>query len=185
MLKSKIENQYSKHNKSRICQGDIVKDFKFTTVTTESNVMENGFPYVVVFSQDCDLANNKDKEDNGKIINNQFLVNILFLPAFPAKILREGKHLEDFCERLQDRLNTQRWKTIKTNNNSRYHFLNGYSNFQIPDLVIDFKLYFTSSVDNFINMHNTNYLSTVNELFRERMVQRFCDYFNRIALPEI
>jgi predicted DNA binding CopG/RHH family protein len=40
-------------------------------------------------------------------------------------------------------------------------------------------------IQELINQHNDNYFCTLNELFRERLSQRFASYFTRIGLPVI
>jgi len=46
MLQSKIKTVYEKHSGSRVCQGDIYRDFSFSIVTENAQVMEISFPYI-------------------------------------------------------------------------------------------------------------------------------------------
>lgn len=188
MLKSKIETQYEKHDCSRVCQGDILRDFKFSIIEEDGKVIEISFPYIVILSQDCDLEQRlkeeiiEDKPTYKKC--NSYLPNILFIPAFPSENLKTGVHLEEVYFIIQDTKGKDLWKPIKNNNNERYHFLSSYNNFQIPDLVIDFKLYQTIPISTFIKVYNNHYLASVNELFREDLSHRFTHYLSRVALPE-
>lgn len=50
--------------------------------------------------------------------------------------------------------------------------------------MIDFKIYYSLPIEYLIQYYKQEYVATVNELFHERLSQRFADYFNRIALPE-
>lgn len=184
MLKSKIKAYYRKHNKIRVCQGDILKDFQFPSVNNDK-IIEYVFPYIVVISQDCDLENNKTFYENDLDKNNQFLPNILFLPAFTSESLRDGSHLKDIFSVIQDRINSSRWDLIKQNKNERYQYLSSYSNYQIPDLVIDFKTYFTLNINHFLMQYKKKYIASINELFRENLSQRFSNYLNRIGLPNL
>jgi ABC-type cobalamin/Fe3+-siderophores transport system ATPase subunit len=75
---------------------------------------------------------------------------------------------------------------IKKNSISeRYHYLPQTLDLEMQDLVIDFKCYISMPIQELINQHNDNYFCTLNELFRERLSQRFASYFTRIGLPVI
>ena len=190
MLRSKIDRLYEIHSGERICQGDIFRNVYKAGVTKEE-VIENVYPYVVVISQDCDLqfgvTKGDNSESNGELhLSNQFLPNILFLPAFPASHVREGEHLKVLYKIEQDRINYERWQLIKQNRNERYHYLPSYLDFQIPELAIDFKHYFSLPTgSSMVRQLNNYYLATVNELFREDLSRRFSNYLSRIPLPEV
>jgi hypothetical protein len=77
------------------------------------------------------------------------------------------------------------WAPIKQNNNERYHYLPSYLDFQIPELLVDFKMYFTLPINVVFSGVNPFYLATINELFREKLSQRFSFYLSRIGLPDI
>ncbi len=190
MLRSKIDRLYEIHPGERVCQGDIFRNVDFEVVT-EEKVIENGYPYVVVISQDCDLQFGVTKEDNSELngelrLSHQFLPNILFLPAFLAEHVRSGEHLEDLYGIKQEHINSTDWKLIKQNRNERYHYLPSYLDFQIPELAIDFKHYFSLPTESsIVRQLNNSYLATVNELFREDLSRRFSNYLSRIPLPEV
>lgn len=187
MLKSKVEAHYEIHNCERICQGDILRDFKFTLTTEPNVILEIFFQYLIIISQDCDLEHCLKKSTIPESSNfkcNQFLPNILFIPAFPMDKVKNGEHLVDLYNIKQDRIGSDLWKPITKNLNDRYHFLKSNLNFQVPDLVVDFKLYQTIPTETFLKLHKESYLTSVNELFRENLSQRFTNYFSRIALPE-
>jgi hypothetical protein len=137
-------------------------------------------PYAVLLSQDCDIEqDNPDGE-----YRNQFLPNYLLLPAFLALQLQEGKHLSAFNLKTE-RIDSTRWKTLKQNKNDRYHFLDSDGNFQVPELVLDFKAYYTIPRETLRFLYPSCYFATVNELFRESLSQRFANYLARIALPDL
>lgn len=187
MLKSKIDKPFEKHDCFRICQGDILRDVAFRLVDDiDNSVKEFKFPYLVVITQDCDLENSKYDLVPPQLpfSNNQFLPNVMFLPAFPAESVREGKHLENLFQVTQNRIDKDLWKPIIKNHNERYHFLNNYIDYQIPELIIDFKTYFTLPTKYFKQIYKINYLATINELFREELSQRFSMYLARIATPK-
>jgi hypothetical protein len=188
MLKSKIDKPYEKHNCARGCQGDILRDVKIRRVIDEDKVEDIELPYVVLLSQDCDIEQslkNAIPDDIDPAKNNQYLPNALIIPAFTADSVRAGNHLSELFGINQDRISSGQFKIIKQNNNDRYHFLNAYPSLQIPDLLIDFKIYFSIEYNIFFKFYaDGGYLGTINELFRERLSQRFTNYLGRIGLPE-
>lgn len=189
MLKSKIDKYYDQHNCQRICQGDILKDFKFNTIKSDdSEVVEYYFPFIIILSQDCDLQYGllvSSDLSHGPITSTQYLHNIIFVPAFPVDAVKSGEHLLSLFNIIQDKLDSKQFKLIKKNRNERYHYLINDLDLQIPELLIDFKAYYTLSQEYFSAKHKPSYVATINELFRERLSQRFSNYINRIGVPEI
>lgn len=180
-----FETFYIKRDKDRIYQGDILKDFSLYSVekiSDELEIKEYPFPYVVVISQDCDLSNffrNRHKQ-----VFNQFLPNILVLPAFLADDLLVGEHIKNIFDITQEAINSKTKKeAIRNNNDPRYHFLRA-SGADIPDLIIDFKIYFSISMNDIIKGKENNYSLSLNYLARELLSQRFANYINRIGLPD-
>lgn len=187
MLKSKIESRYTIHDKCRITQGDILRDFKFHAANLNSQnieLREFTFTYLIIISQDCDLENcNNNTPKDG--LTNQFLPNILTIPAFPDEELRSGKHYSEMFGITQRQIDTAKFTTIKGNHESRYHYLIGDDSKQIPNLILDFKHYITIPFSMITANYQTSYLATTNELFRETISQRFTYYLSRIGLPTI
>ena len=108
-MKSKIESRYKIHNKARICQGDILQDFKYIEIFSEEDAIEWYIPYIVVMTQDCDLESDLrnrnevdildcdtgEAEEKVEITQDKFLQSILVCPAYVAPDLRKGIHLKD------------------------------------------------------------------------------------------
>lgn len=170
------------------------------------DVKQFKFPYFVVLSQACDLDKDYDsfqkyvyyneKYDLGSLNNipnndlqsiysmyDKLLPSILLCPAFPATSLREGEHLKNYDNYILNRINSKDWDKVKKNNMSRYHFLKEDLDFQIPNLVIDFKRYYTVPTSYLYSSFDELYLSSLNELYREHLSQRFTNYLSRIGLP--
>jgi hypothetical protein len=174
MLQSKIDKPYEKHDCSRICQGDILRDYTHSIVSASSVVEELSFPYLIVVTQDCDLqqcfkALAELTDGDNKI--NPFLPHVLVIPAFPAEQAREGTHLTEIFKITQDRINSYRWNIISDNKEDRYHFLPNYQPLQVPNLLLDFKTYFTIDTEDLRGVFPKYYLATINELFREHLSQ--------------
>ncbi|MCX5709657.1 MAG: hypothetical protein NT088_02875 [Candidatus Omnitrophica bacterium] len=190
MLKSKITTVYEKHNCQRICQGDILRDVQFYIIGKGSAQVDLKFPYVIVISQDCDLEEGEKKKvakptPEGLIEFNQYLPNILILPAFPAELVKQGEHLKELFSVKPVNIGSDLWKFIKKNSDPRYQFLHSDVALQIPEMVIDFKIHYSVPFCYFEEKYKKFYLATINELFRERLSQRFFSYLNRIGLPNI
>ncbi len=185
MLKSKIENLFEKHDCERISQGDILRDIKFNIVKNNNEVQEICFQYAIVLTQDCDLEQYQKKRTEIKKgeVFNQYIPNLLIIPGFPAESLRQGDHLTELYNYQQDRINSDKWKIVKSNKDERYHFLKGNVDLQVPDMVCDFKNIYTIGFDYIFEQYKKVYLATVNELFRENLSRRFTNYFSRIGLP--
>ncbi len=186
MFKSKIKTFYEKHDCERICQGDILRDFHIFFTKANKEAFEGEFLYIIILSQDCDILNEYLKRtkinNNEQQSFNQFLPNIIYCPAFPYEEIKEGTHLEKLYNIKQENLITSK---VKNNREDRFHYLQKHIDYQVPELVIDFKLYYTMPVEDLCKQHKISYLATVNELFRENLSQRFSNYLNRIGLPEI
>ena len=186
MLPSAINNHYKTHDASKISQGDILRDFEFIIGGKGRNAVQIEFQYVVVLNQDCDLSWGShffDRDTTQPF--NQYLHNILLTPAFPAGLARSGEHLSKLFGFKSCRITSANWKLIKQNRNPRYHYLPADIDLQIPDLLIDFKAYYTIPYEYILELYSDSYQTTINELFRDALGQRFAHFFTRIALPEI
>ena len=185
-MKSRIESFFIKHSGKRICQGDIFRDFEYIEFVSNNKKTGTGikkiFPYLLVLSQDCDLESDHKNHIECKDNQDKYLISILVCPGYSADALRKGNHLKEYGLKM-NRIDSDRWKIIKNNQNPRYHFLRGVQELQIPNLVVDFKHYYTISRDMLYEYFKDHYLSSVNELFREALSQRFANYLSRIGLP--
>lgn len=190
-MKSNISKSLESHDCERITQGDILRDFSFYFADLSKEIDEISFEYVVILSQDCDLEQGQkfdylQTRSSEEIIKfNQLLPNVIFTPAFLIENIKKGEHLKEFFNITCDTINSDKLKLIKQNKDERYHFINGNIDKQVPDLIIDFKLYFTSSIGIVLGQYKDTYIATLNELFRESLSQRYCNYLNRIGLPEV
>lgn len=180
--------RYIYRESARLHQGDIFRDISHNVIDTNGAVFSISIPYAVILTQDCDLDQGRDYLGDlpvEPVESNQFIANLIMVPMFPAEHLREGTHLEDLYLVTQKRINSDRWKHVCNNNNLRYHFFKGDITFQLPDLAIDFKHYFTVQARMLVNLYENHYLASINEIFREHLSQRFCNYLSRIALPDV
>lgn len=187
-MKSKIETVYRRHDRDRVCQGDLFEDFVYPEwVSREGKkikIQNRTIPYLIVLTQDCDLEGDHRNHTTASEKQDKYLQSILVCPAYQADKLKEGNHLEKLGYTMEYQ-NKNNWKAIKQNNNPRYHYLETFK--QIPALAIDFKHYYSIPRDILYKEMKADhhYIGTVNELFRESLSQRFAYYLSRVGLPEI
>lgn len=203
-MKLSVDSIYYEHGGNRICQGDIFVKFKYPVrylpKDHEFDVDELTIPYLVVLSQDCDLLSDCWNRNEIQTIDcdtgedcsekekdhDKLIPSILVCPAYPAKIFKKGKHLEKFDYQMQDfRKKGTMWNFVVTNQNPRYHFLKRKAGTQMPDVIIDFKQYYTIPRDLLYERFDEHYLMTLNALFREELSHRFANYLSRVGVPII
>ena len=189
MFPSKVDTQYCKRNNGRVYQGDILRDMLLLEmqyaddIGSKYNVVEKNVPYIVVLTQDCDLEQDFNNRNQISDKHDKYMESILVCPAYLAEEFRGGNHLEEFGLKME-KWNSKRYKQIKTQNNYRYHYLDGYPPYQIPNLVLDFKHYYTIPRDViYFAKENGHYLTSLRQLFREDLSHRFSFFLSRIGLP--
>lgn len=168
----------------RIHQGDILEDLFYrypSFVKDEIIVGTINLPYGIVLTQDCDLERDytcrKENNEDDRVIQS-----ILICPAFLAEIFREGNHLKELGI-ITEKKNSDSWRYITKNQNKRFHFLSEDSNFGMPNLIIDFKHYYTFSRQDIYDLFPNQYKVSLDILYREELSQRFSYYISRIGLP--
>lgn len=181
---------YSKNGLERIHQGDLLEqiEYKFLTFKNDEMIIDRfTFPYAVVLSQECDLeqdyeARKNIPDKNGKCNQDKYLNSLLICPAYLAAEFRGGIHLNKLGYKMEE-WTTDQWKIIKSNHNDRFHFLDEDTENGLPNLIIDFKHFYTLTRDEIYQVFPINYKISLKELFRERLSQRFVNYLSRIGLP--
>ncbi len=81
--------------------------------------------------------------------------------------------------------NSERWGVIKKNKNERYHFLEKNEELCLPNLIIDFKQYYTIPTHILYKLYKDHFVGSLKPLFREDLSHRFAFYLSRIGLPNI
>jgi len=181
----KISAKKTKKILKRLSQGDIFQDIEiienievYKSIVTVHKI---SFPFVVCLNQDCDLET--DFWNNDEVLCDNNLLHILIAPAFIFEQFLSGNHWGNIFSnnRPQKRKDTT-IKKIIDNEIPRYHYLN-FPDKDIPDLIIDFKHFFSVYKKNIYDQIDKRFCS-LDDLFKEKINQRFSYYISRIGLPE-
>ena len=176
---------YTTPSDSRVGQGDVFKDLSYQYITNGNEISTTQYPFWVVVSQDCDLEHdyNTDIGKEGYNTDDKRLQTILLVPAFVAEQLRAGTHMAINDWTMQS-FNSGLWSPVKQNNHPRYHYLEKEEGSDLPDLVIDFKRFYTFPREYIYDSLELR-VSRLNDLYKEAASTRFSNYLCRIALPEL
>lgn len=183
-LSAKIKKQ----NEPRICQCDIFHDIEVVEKITESDkgidVSYLHFPLVICLNQDCDL--NSDARDKGVPGSNKDcrLIHLLVAPLFNFDEFRNGSHWGELFQ-IGDSYNPNKTKgeRVIQNKDERFHFLHFDPSMKLPDMVIDFKHFFSVNTQ-YLYDNLDKRVCSLSEVYREKICQRFAFYFSRIGLPD-
>lgn len=187
MYVSKVKSQFIRFRKQRICQGDILRDLEFIVGAPISNTEAEIEPssnkeYWVVMTQDCDLSQDFAQRLASSKMGSNSIRSILLCPAYPARQFYTGEHLKDWDTETFNAKKVK--KIIKNDEYKRYHYIKGEPELGVPELVIDFKHFFTVPVEVAYSQRKSTYIATIGELYREELSQRFANFLSRIGLPE-
>ncbi len=177
-----------------ISQCDIFKDVEFIEyVKEEKNIIEASkivFPLVIVLTQSCDLQQDyntrKKMEKSQERDQDKLLISVIVAPIYNFEDFRMGEHLNQIGLTMlnQGKREKTPCKKIIENENKRYHYLKFDDSVDIVESVIDFKHYFTVTINYLNSIYDTNYKCSVESLYRELIVQRFSNFLSRIGLPD-
>ena len=172
----------------RICQCDMFHDIDVVERIIENDmgieVKKLHFPMVVCLNQDCDLnSDDRDKQKEG-VNNNCRLLHLIVAPVFNFDSFMTGSHWGDLFDpgKKFKKDGTEIGK-IKNNDDPRYHYLHFDTDSGLPDMIIDFKHFFTVSTD-YLYQNIGKRVRAIDELYREKISQRFAYYISRIGLPD-
>ena len=177
-----------------INQCDIFRNVEFLEYVQEEGdvitVSKIIFPLAIVLTQACDLqqdynARRRNIEEH-KGNQDKFLISVIVAPVYNFEDLRLGNHLEQLGLTMQamgGRTKSLCDNIIK-NENKRYHYLCFPDDVDIVESVIDFKHYFTVTVNYLNNIYQQQYVCSIESLYREQISQRFSNFLARIGLPE-
>ena len=173
----------------RISQCDIFQDI--TVVESiridgaEVEMKTIAFPYVICLNQDCDLNSDKrDKTINPDANKNCRLLHLIVAPLFIFDSFIEGTHWGGLFDPTPSiSIKRTEGQKIMNNENPRYHYLHFDEESKLPNMIIDFKHFFTVSTEQLYGSLDHRVCS-VDELYREKICQRFAFFQSRIGLPD-
>ena len=179
----KISAKKANKTNSRICQGDIFTEIEvienFQVKRSQIILNKISFPYVVCINQECDLENDFKSSDN----KDNKLLHIAIAPAFNFEDFLSGTHWARIFEtNATSKRKDTKSKLIMDNEIPRFHYLN-FNEPQMPELIIDFKHFFTINRDVLYGQLDKR-LCSLDDLFKEKLSQRFSNFVSRIGLPE-
>ena len=105
-------------------------------------------------------------------------------PLYNLEHVYNGEHLSEISRKMTE---ISRKKTpgenLITNQNPRYHYLKFPEKTYIVPSIVDFKHYFSVSIDYLLKCKNQKFICQIAELYREDLSQRFSAYLSRVGLP--
>lgn len=177
----------------QIHQGDIYKDIDYIEyaeiIDGRVEISKIRYQHVMVLSQECDLTQDyteRKKDPKDPKVYDKLLQSIIVVPLFNYEQFRTGSHLSNLGYTMAtDYSNPKKTpaKTLKQNNNPRYHYVEFDDTIPIIPSVIDFKRFFTVDINTLYKFKSQNYICSLDILFRERVSQRFANFLSRIGLP--
>ncbi len=181
----------------RICQGDIYCNIEYLEgadiIGDMASFSKIVFPLVYILTQDCDLEQDHPYRSAELSVENSSddkkLLSVILAPIYNEEHFLKGEHLSDLGLKMRaiNKMKKGKWTTqyneLVNNTNPRYHFLEFGEEIPIVNSVIDFKHYFTISVDKLLDKRTDKYVCKVSELYREQISQRFAYFLSRIGLP--
>lgn len=176
---------------SRVRQGDVFKDVEFLEyVAEERGIIEVSrieFPLAVVLTQDCDLMQDFRARYGRKhrpSTQDKLLLSVLVAPVYNLEHVYLGKHLETLDIEMEP---ITRGRTpgdyLLSNQRPRYHYLEFPDNVPIPPSVVDFKHYFSVTVEYLKQAKQDCFVCNIAPLHREDLAQRFAAFLGRIGVP--
>lgn len=157
----------AKINKTGIIQQcDIFKNVEFIEYAIENEssieVSKIIFPNVIVLTQACDLQQDFDarKRIVGGGDQDKLLISVIVAPIYNFEDFRNGKHLEQLGMKMQDQGGRSKSKcsNIFKNETKRYHYLQFDADIPLVESVIDFKHYYTVTVNYLSQIYDSNYV---------------------------
>jgi len=154
----------------------------------QADVVITSHPWLVVLNQECDLqfdrlarTNTPLRVGGAPVKKDKILHSVLLCPGFPEEHVLAGTYIKDATAWSKGES-----KTLLRNQVERYHSLPAED--PLPEaLVLDFKLIVATSPDylqTWVEQNPDCAVAVLNPPFRDRLTQRFVNYFARIAEPE-
>jgi hypothetical protein len=174
----------------RICQGDIIRDVEFLEYARERadyvEISKINYPLVVVLTQDCDLSQDYgvrwSRQDTPT--HDKAICSVLVAPIYNAEHVYVGEHLSELNLQAQAiNKNKTPGKSLRSNEVPRYHYCEFPEGIPLPSSIVDFKHYFSVSVEYLKKRKRVHFVCQLATLYREDLSLRFASFLSRIGLP--
>lgn len=146
------------------------------------------YSWLVVLNQECDLqfdqlarAGEPLRAGCSPVKKDKLLRSILLCPAFPQDRVLAGTYIEEATK-----WSGNEKRMLEQNRHERYHVLRAEGPITEP-LMLDFKLIVAAHpeyLQQWVQEHTENVVAVLCPPYRDRLTQRFVNYFGRIAEPE-
>jgi hypothetical protein len=114
------------------------------------------------------------------------LISVLMAPLYNVEHVYQGEHLSELGIRMERLPKTGNSGTfLRNNERPRYHYLEFDEGIPIVPSVIDFKHYFSVTVEYLTQLRPSAFVCSVAPLFREHIAHRFASYLARVGLPDL
>ncbi len=177
-IESNIKSRYLSIDKERFCQWDILHNLEYNGILLR---------YAVILTQECDLQQDYSSflDLEWKTLKNydKFITHILICPAYVSDLFCSWKHIDE-KKQMRTFNSADLLKIRRNDEQKRYHFLQWNDELKLPELVLDFKNFITIPRDDLYSIYNEVYHCSINELFKDDLSHRFCNFLSRIWLPE-
>jgi hypothetical protein len=187
-----VSQRYRAPDPGRIEQTAILRDVLLPEVHFRrdegASASLTRYSWLVVLNQDCDLqfdrlarAGQPLRPGGPPVNKDKLLRSVVLCPAFPQDHVLAGTYVEDATEWR----GTQK-DILLQNRHERYHVLPAEGPVTEP-LVLDFKLITAvhpEYLQQWIEQHPASVVAVLCPPYRDRLIQRFVNYFGRIAEPE-
>jgi hypothetical protein len=142
------------------------------------------FPFIICLNQECDLENDYYTSiDDTCERRDCSLLHLAIAPAFIFEQFLEGTHWgKIFNNNNSAKRSDTKIKFILNNEIPRFHYLR-FPEQGMPELIVDFKHFFTIDRNCLYNNLNKR-LCSLDNLYKEKLSQRFSYFISRIGLPE-
>ena len=174
-------------SKKRVASGQLFRNLPVFDSFDKAEKPFASYPFSILISQACDIDQYceiyKPENETQPIADRQAITQVLFCPAFEEDFFFAGTHLEKQYKLVFPPLSNKEKEKYRANHIARFHFIPLYEA-AIPNLIIDFKHYFTLPArfvfseairpGNDIKLKHLQYTS---------LADRFAYYLQRVALP--
>lgn len=177
----------------KIQQSAILRDLELPEVHLvegqQARVAFAAYDWIMVLNQECDLQFDRLArigqplvEGQAPIKKHNILRSLLLCPAFPQDHVAAGTYVAEAKKWGSDER-----KILFGNREDRYHRLPAEEPLLSEALILDFKLLVAAAPDylqTWVGKNPQKVVAKLTPQYRDRLMQRFVNYFGRIAEPD-